>query len=76
MIPSSRAEVIERQGYHYEKDLDPLLRIADVISLHVPLTDQTRNLIGRRELGLMKPSAILINCARGGVIDEAAWPRP
>ena len=70
--PFIRAEVIERQGHRYEKDLETLLRIADVISLHVPLTDQTRNMIGRRELGLMKPSAILINCARGGVIDEAA----
>jgi D-3-phosphoglycerate dehydrogenase / 2-oxoglutarate reductase len=70
--PYIPAEAIERQGHRYEKDLESLLRSADVISLHVPLTDKTRNMIGERELGLMKPSAILINCARGGVIDEAA----
>ena len=49
-----------------------VLRRADVLSLHVPLNDETRGLIGRAELALMKPSAILINCARGGVVDEAA----
>jgi D-3-phosphoglycerate dehydrogenase / 2-oxoglutarate reductase len=70
--PFIQAETIERQGYRYEKDLEPLLRSADVISLHVPLTNKTRNMIGEKELCLMKPSAILINCARGGVIDEAA----
>lgn len=70
--PFIQAETIERQGHRYEKDLDSLLRSADVISLHVPLTEKTRNMIGQRELGLMKPSAVLINCARGGVIDEAA----
>jgi len=49
-----------------------VLKRADVLSLHVPLNDGTRNLIGREEFGLMKPSAILINCARGGVVDERA----
>lgn len=39
---------------------------------HAPLNDRTRNLIGARELALMKPSAILINVARGGIVDEAA----
>jgi phosphoglycerate dehydrogenase-like enzyme len=54
------------------KPLDHLLRVADVISLHVPLTDSTRKLIGTRELGLMKFSAVLINVARGECVDEAA----
>ncbi|MFO1118836.1 MAG: hydroxyacid dehydrogenase [Rhodospirillales bacterium] len=53
-------------------DLDGLLVESDVISLHCPLTPQTRNLIGARELGLMKPSALLINTARGEIIDEPA----
>jgi D-3-phosphoglycerate dehydrogenase len=52
--------------------LDELLRRADVVSLHVKLTDQTRGLIGARELALMKPGALLVNTARGPVVDTAA----
>lgn len=52
--------------------LSTLLREADFVSLHVPLTPQTRHLIGAPELALMKPSAYLINTARGPVVDEAA----
>lgn len=51
--------------------LDELLQHSDVVSLHVPLADNTHNLIGERELGLMKPDALLINTARGGIVDEA-----
>ena len=53
-------------------DLDDLLPQVDALTLHCPLTEQTRNLIGARELQLMKPSAYLINTARGGLIDEQA----
>jgi phosphoglycerate dehydrogenase-like enzyme len=53
-------------------DLDALLGAADVVTLHVPLIDATRNLIDARRLSLMKPGAILINAARGGIVDEAA----
>jgi glyoxylate reductase len=53
-------------------ELDQLLAQADVITLHCPLTEQTRHLIGARELGLMKPTATLVNTARGPVVDEAA----
>ncbi len=52
--------------------LDELWPQADVISLHVPLTEQTRNLVDARTLGRMKKGALLVNCARGGVIDERA----
>lgn len=52
--------------------LDILLREADIISLHCPLADNTRNLIDARALALMKPDAILINTARGGIVDEEA----
>jgi glycerate dehydrogenase len=52
--------------------LDRVLREADVVTLHLPLTESNRNLIGARELGMMKPSALLINTARGGLVDEAA----
>lgn len=48
------------------------LRESDVLTLHVPLKEETRHLIGRAELSLMKRSALLINCARGGVVDEEA----
>jgi glyoxylate reductase len=53
-------------------DLDELLATSDVISLHTPLTPETRHLIGAREFGLMKPTATLVNTARGAVVDEAA----
>jgi (S)-sulfolactate dehydrogenase len=52
--------------------LDELFAVADVVSLHVPLVDSTRNLVDARRLALMKPHAILINTARGGIVDEAA----
>ncbi len=52
--------------------LDALLRESDFVSIHVPLDDSTRHLIGPRELSLMKPTAYLINTARGPIVDEAA----
>jgi D-3-phosphoglycerate dehydrogenase len=52
--------------------LDELLASADIVTLHVPLNKQTRGMIDAPQLKLMKRSALLINCARGGVIDEAA----
>jgi phosphoglycerate dehydrogenase-like enzyme len=52
--------------------LDELLATADFVSLHCPLTDETRGLIGARELGLMKSTAYLLNTARGGIVDEDA----
>jgi glyoxylate reductase len=52
--------------------LDDLLARSDVVSIHVPLTETTRGMIGRRELQLMKPTSVLVNTARGGVVDEDA----
>ena len=51
---------------------DEAIRSADVVSLNCPLTSQTANMIGEAELQQMKPGAILINCGRGGLVDEAA----
>ncbi|ACM22517.1 phosphoglycerate dehydrogenase [Thermotoga neapolitana] len=53
-------------------DLDHLLRESDFVSLHVPLNESTRNMIGEREISLMKKSAFLINTSRGGLVDEKA----
>ena len=54
------------------RGLDELLREADVVSLHVPLTPKTRHLIDAGRLALMKPGAVLVNTARGGIVEEAA----
>jgi D-3-phosphoglycerate dehydrogenase / 2-oxoglutarate reductase len=59
-------------GIERFRELGPLLAQADFISIHVPLTKETTNLIGRDTLPKMKPTAILVNTARGGIVDEAA----
>ncbi|MGE5653453.1 MAG: hydroxyacid dehydrogenase [Bacillota bacterium] len=61
----------EQSGYE-AVSLDQLLMQADFVSLNLPLTSATKGLIGERELNMMKPSAYLINTARGGIVDEAA----
>jgi glycerate dehydrogenase len=53
-------------------ELERLLAISDIVSLHCPLNDSTRGLIGARELALMKPDALLINTARGALVDGRA----
>jgi glyoxylate reductase len=53
-------------------DLDELLARSDILSIHVPLHESTRRLIDRRRIGLLKPTAVLVNTARGAVIDEEA----
>lgn len=66
------SEQEERElGVRYA-DIDEIARSCDVVSLHVPVTDETQNLIDERFLGLMKPDAILINTARGEVVDHVA----
>ncbi|MFO8144102.1 MAG: phosphoglycerate dehydrogenase [Dehalococcoidales bacterium] len=68
MVAGSRADqlgvdLVEMEG---------LLSESDFVTVHVPLNSTTRNMIGREQLGMMKPSAMIINCARGGIIDEVA----
>ncbi len=53
-------------------DIDTLCRESDIISVHLPLTDNTRHIIGKKQLDLMKPTAYIVNAARGAVIDEKA----
>jgi D-3-phosphoglycerate dehydrogenase len=69
--PFVSAEAVTQAGATLV-DLDTLLRESDFVSLHSPLSDETRNMIGSRELALMKPESFLINCARGPLIDEVA----
>jgi D-3-phosphoglycerate dehydrogenase len=66
-----RAQDADRFGVT-RVDKDELFRRSDVVSIHVVLSERTRALVGARELGLMKPSAILINTARGAIVDEAS----
>lgn len=76
VIAWSRTErpEVKALGVEY-MPLDDLLRQSDIVSLHVPLCDETRGLIGERELSLMKPTAMLVNTARGPVCDIAAVGR-
>ncbi len=67
----SRRESAQEAGIAYT-DLDNLLGKSDLISISVPLTDQTRGMIGKESFDKMKPTAFLINTARGPVVDEAA----
>ena len=69
--PHPSAERAERLGVRF-LELDDLLATADAVSIHVKLTDQTRGLIGARELARMRPGALLVNTARGPVVDAAA----
>ena len=69
--PSITVEDAREFNIEYS-DLENLLRNSDIITLHVPLTDETENMIDKRELELMKRDSILINIARGGVVNEDA----
>ena len=63
---------VERKEAYPSLELEELLRSSDVVSIHCPLNERTLGLIGKEQLSMMKPSAILINVARGGIVDEGA----
>ena len=62
--PFMTKEQVEGYGAKYYEDYVELLKDSDVVSIHVPLTDQTRNMISKKELSVMKPTALIINCSR------------
>ena len=70
--PYVSREKAAKLGVTKVEKLDDLLKNADYVVICVPLTEETANLIGSRELGLMKPEAFLINSSRGGIVDEEA----
>jgi phosphoglycerate dehydrogenase-like enzyme len=70
--PFRKASEIRADGVEVAVDLDQLLRWADIVTIHVPLSPGTKHLIGAWELETMRPGACLINTSRGGVVDEYA----
>ena len=69
--PFMSQEKIEALGAEYYADYKELLKAADIVTVHVPLTEQTRDMIGAAELATMKKTALVINCSRGGIVNEA-----
>lgn len=68
--PFLTKEKIESLGAAYFSDYEALLKEADFVTIHVPLTDETRGMISMKQMKEMKKSAIVVNCSRGGIIDE------
>ena len=73
--PYIKREKAEKAGVELVENLDELFERSDIITFHVPLTDETTNMIGEREFGMMKDKVVLINCARGGIVDEHTLAR-
>ncbi|MBR1671434.1 MAG: hydroxyacid dehydrogenase [Fretibacterium sp.] len=69
--PFLNQEKIEALGAKYYADYEALLKDADIVTIHVPLTDETRDMIAAKQLASMKETALVINCSRGGIVNEA-----
>ena len=69
--PFLSREAIEALGATYYEDYESLLEAADVVTIHVPLTEGTRNMISKAQLARMKKTAVVVNCSRGGIVNEA-----
>lgn len=70
--PVIAADRIQAWGFTPAADVATLMKQADIVTVHVPMLEETKNLVGAPELALMKKGARVINCARGGIVDEAA----
>ncbi len=69
--PFLSREQIEALGADYYENYEDLLRISDIVTIHVPLTEGTRDMIAAPQFAMMKKTALVINCSRGGIINEA-----
>ncbi|MEW6673065.1 MAG: hydroxyacid dehydrogenase [Thermodesulfobacteriota bacterium] len=72
-LPDERKRSLESEAAFVDRET--LFRRSDIISVHIPLTEETRHAVGAKEIALMKPEALLINTSRGPVVDEAALIR-
>ena len=70
--PYATAAQADAMGAEKFASLDAMLAASDIVSIHVPLTGETKNLLGRERIARLKPGAVLVNTARGGIVDEAA----
>ncbi|MDF1534880.1 MAG: phosphoglycerate dehydrogenase [bacterium] len=69
--PYIKREKAEKIGVELVDNIEDLLAVSDIVTFHVPLTDETTSMIGTREVALMKDRVVLVNCARGGIIAES-----
>jgi D-3-phosphoglycerate dehydrogenase len=69
--PFMPADRVRELGCVYYEHFEEMLKDCDFVSLHLPLNEGTRNMISMKQLKMMKPSAAVINCARGGIVNEA-----
>ena len=72
VVLHSRSRIADPEGMEVEENFERLLGRVDILSLHCPLNDKTRGMLGDKQLRLLRPTALLINTARGQLIDEAA----
>ena len=68
--PFLSREKIEALGADYYENYEDLLKVSDIVTIHVPLTEGTRDMIAKPQLEMMKNTALLINCSRGGIVNE------
>ena len=68
--PFLSREKIEALGADYYENYEDLLKVSDIVTVHVPLTEGTRDMIAKPQLEMMKDTALLINCSRGGIVNE------
>ncbi len=73
--PYIKREKAETLGVELVEDFKDLLKVSDVVTFHVPLTSETESMVSDKQFSMMKDRVVLINCARGGIVDEAALAR-